>query len=160
MIRIRGFARKTRRPTKGGSLPDPDREVYARNGGHNGVNNGNGNGTDAIHRNGSDHRTVNARDSSADTAAGRPEKNGDLLSHYLHDVVEQLIEPTAPIEGRAPLDNLAVDGKVPPQLEPMFAQVAISIGAAKRSPSWKRVFDIICIVATLPIWLPLLLVVP
>ena len=174
MIRIRGFARKSRRSTKGGSLSAPAQTISgssARNGdsdhnhqaglkmGNNGHSNGNGNGTAAIHRNGSDDPTATARNRSVDSGSRSSERNGDPLANYLHDVVEQLVEPKSAIEGRAPLHLASVDGEVPPQLEAMFAQAAMSLGAAKRIPGWKRLFDITCIVLTLPIWLPLLVMV-
>src|SRR5689334_7299028 len=84
MIRIRGFARKTWRLTKGGSLPASTREVspdvsepghdsgrhlHMGNNGHNGNGNGhhngngnghvnvNGNGTNVVDRNGSTARS-------------------------------------------------------------------------------------------------------
>jgi lipopolysaccharide/colanic/teichoic acid biosynthesis glycosyltransferase len=172
MIRIRGFARKTRRPTKGGSLPAPAREISARNGqsdddqsalkmGNNGHSNGNG--TDAIHRNGTTDRISTATARGINGIAVGAERNGDSLTSYLHDVVEQLIEPTAPVEGRPPLNvnghGVSVDGEAPRQLETVFARAAFSADSVKPSPLWKRVFDITCVLLTLPIWLPLLLLV-
>ena len=168
MIRIRGFAGKIRRSTKGGSLPASARDVSARNGqsdhtdqpeitmGNNGHNNGNG--TEAIHRNGTDDLTATARGRGASNGA-HPEQNNDPLAAYLHDVVEKFVEPPAPIEGRGPLDLSSVDDEVSPQFETLFAQAAMSLGAARRIPWWKRVFDFVCIVVTIPIWLPLLLLV-
>lgn len=124
-------------------------------------NNGhsNGTGTDAIHRNGADDLTPTARDREAKSVVRSSNRNGDPLAEYLNEVVEQLVEPTSPIEGRPPLDLSSVDGEVPPQLESMFTQAAMSIGSPRRIPHWKRVFDVTCILMTLPVWLPVLLLV-
>ena len=168
MIRIRGFAGKIRRATKGGSLPASAREASARNGqsdhtdqpemnmGNNGHNNGNG--TEAIHRNGTDDLTATARGRATSNGA-HPEQNNDALATYLHDVVEKLVEPPTAIEGRGPLDLSSVDGEVLPQFETLFAQAAMSIGAGRRVPWWKRVFDFFCIIVTMAIWFPLLVLV-
>ena len=167
MIRIRGFARK-RRSTKGGSLSVSARDVSASNGHSDHQeharttmgNNGNGieaiqrNGVGAVHRDGSDGPSATAGH------IARIENHGEAtLTNYLHDVVEQLVESPAAVEGRGPLNLLSVDGQVTPQFEERFAEAANSISGAKPIPWWKRVFDVVCITATLPIWLPLLLVV-
>src|SRR5215212_4951848 len=178
MIRIRGFARKTRRLTKGGSLPAPTREVSAREGhsireeyseqnmGNNGHSNGNGqsngNGTDILHRNGASDRPIAATaDRLGHLGNGSNGNGSNAISSYLHSVVEELIDPTAPIEGRSPLDgngqHAAIDGQSVPNLETLFARAAISTQPTKCIPRWKRVFDVTCIVMTLPIWLPVLL---
>jgi lipopolysaccharide/colanic/teichoic acid biosynthesis glycosyltransferase len=169
MIRIRGFARKTRRPTKGGSLPATSREVHAGNGhsdhdqqprinmGSNGHSNGNG--TEAVHRNGTGDLTSTATARTIDGVAS----NGNHLTSYLHNVVEHLVDPKSPVEGRSPLElnghDLVIDGQPRPQLETVFARATIGTDSAKRCPRWKRVFDVACILLTMPVWLPLLLLV-
>ena len=171
MIRLNGFARKSRRLTKGGSLPESspdsqrnpaaDRPADQRsnmgNNGHNGHHNGNGTDT-------TDHR--NGDRLSADPA-DRPTQNGqshqDPVRSYLHQIIEQVVEARPPIEGRAPLDRNGEyaseiwqkNGK----LETIFARPAAGVRLSGRIPRWKRVFDIALIAATLPIWLPLLLAV-
>jgi lipopolysaccharide/colanic/teichoic acid biosynthesis glycosyltransferase len=169
MIRIRGFARKTRRTTKGGSLPASSREISARNGhsdhdhqagismGNNGHSNGNG--ADAVHQNGTDDLTPTARGRTSDDSLRISGRNGGELTEYLHAVVEQFVEPTSPVEGRPPIDLSPIDGEMPDRLVAGFAQATLSLIHAKPSPRWKRVFDLICIALTLPIWLPLLLLV-
>ena len=187
MIRIRGFARKTRRLTKGGSLPAAMREVSSPNGephtdpqrhlnmGNNGHNNGNG--TNLVHRNGTADRngatdrngaaSSNGLDHTVNGSNGNGNGNGNGdrngVSAYLHRVVEDLVDSHPPIEGIPPLENnghaSAIDGQVVPKLETVFARAAIPIEAASPSPRWKRVFDVICVALTLPIWLPLLVLV-
>jgi lipopolysaccharide/colanic/teichoic acid biosynthesis glycosyltransferase len=205
MIRIRGFARKTRRLTKGGSLPAPERQVSAREGqsvaddqaglimGTNGHSNGIGvdsrldtkdsdrtgnlhadrlngsnghrpNGSNGHHSNGSNGHASNGSNGSnghANRSNGNG-TNGDGLTEYLHGVVEGLVDPHLPIEGRPPLDSKSfqsgIDGQAVPRLETLFAR-AIAGDAFKAMPRWKRIFDAICIFLTMPIWLPVLLLV-
>ena len=183
MIRIRGFARKTRRLTKGGSLPASTREVSSQNGesstdperhlnmGTNGHNNGNGNGTDLVHRNGTTDRTAAASSRDLDHGTngtngsngsnGSADRNG--VTAYLHQVVEDLVDSRSPIEGRPPLDSnghhTAIDGQNGSKLETVFARAALPIEPVSPSPRWKRVFDVTCVVLALPVWLPLLVLV-
>ena len=179
MIRLKGFARKTRRLTKGGSMPPssrdsaresmPDRpadpESVMGNNGHqnNGhQNNGhqNGNGTTA-----SDRTEISDRLPAA--ASDRPDQsaqpNGDRVRSYLRQIVEQVVESRPPIEGRPPLDDYGVHGADEWQgngrLETVFARASSDVHAAGKIPRWKRVFDISFVLVTLPIWLPLLLAV-
>jgi len=168
MIRIRGFARKTRRLTKGGSLPTPVREASSRNGdldrdektnltmGNNGHSNGNGNGTG--HRNGTADPMPPAGLRGVDGVAIGTNGNGDHLTSYLHGVVEQLAEHHEPIEGRPPLTRNGNGHDEPDarKLETILARGSVPV---KPIPRWKRVFDISCVLMTLPFWLPLLLVV-
>src|SRR5438034_8818458 len=102
MIRIRGFARKTRRSTKGGSLSDSTAENSARNShsdhdqqtgftmGNNGSSNGNGNGSNGngteLHRNGTGDATATARSRGADMVAHNRTGRDDPLANYLHEV--------------------------------------------------------------------------
>src|SRR6185295_15042732 len=112
MIRIKGFARKTGRLTKGGSLSsstgqaglksDSDRHPQAElNMGNNGHHNGNGNGTAPAART---HAQNGLPDSSSrpDLSAQR---NGDGFRSYFRHIVEQLVESRPPIEGVPPLDR-------------------------------------------------------
>jgi lipopolysaccharide/colanic/teichoic acid biosynthesis glycosyltransferase len=166
MIRIRGFARKTRRLTKGGSLPAPGGEVSSRNGhldrdahanlimGNNGHSHGNGTGT--VHRNGTADPLPAAGIPSVDGVPIGKNGNGDRLTSYLHEVVEQLTEHGEPIEGRPPLDRNGYREADRPKLETIFARSTVPV---KPIPHWKRMFDLGCVLMTLPIWLPLLLVV-
>jgi lipopolysaccharide/colanic/teichoic acid biosynthesis glycosyltransferase len=125
----------------------------------------NGNGTDAIHRNGNGELTPTARSRTPDQIGTNGDRNGSDLTNYLHEVVEQLVDPKAPIEGRPPLEldhnghHLCIDGEVPSHLDTVFARARVPIASTKRSPLWKRLFDVTCIVVTLPVWLPLLLLV-
>ena len=181
MIRIRGFARKTRRLTKGGSLPASSREVSTPasepshdserhlNMGNNGHNNGNG--THAVHRNGSNDRTGASRgfdhngNGNGNGSNGSTDRNG--VSAYLHKVVADIVDGRSPIEGQPPLNgngngngyHAAIDGQPVSRLETIFARTALPLDAFKSSPRWKRVFDVTCVVLSLPIWLPLLLLV-
>jgi lipopolysaccharide/colanic/teichoic acid biosynthesis glycosyltransferase len=164
MIRLRGFARKTRRLTKGGSLPAAPREVADRAAeselasehdvkmGNNGHNDRNG---DTNHQNGTQERNGDSVTAS--------DRNGDNMTVYLHQVVEELVEPRTPIEGRPPLDrnghHSMIDGVAFPKLDTVFARVALTDHFAQRPPGWKRVLDVTCVLLTLPIWLPLLLLV-
>jgi lipopolysaccharide/colanic/teichoic acid biosynthesis glycosyltransferase len=205
MIRIRGFARKTRRLTKGGSLSAAEGEVSPRNGqstgddqaglimGTNGHGNGNGNGVDTRlnmkisdrigsareersngtngHRaNGSNGNGSNGSNGHANRTNGNGNGNGHGnggnghgLTDYLHSVVESLVEPHPPIEGRPPLDGKifhgGIDGQAVPKLETLFARAALAADSFKTMPRWKRIFDATCILLTLPIWLPMLLLV-
>jgi lipopolysaccharide/colanic/teichoic acid biosynthesis glycosyltransferase len=154
MIRLRGFARKTWRLTKGGSLPAAPREVDARF-------------AEPKPASDQDVKTANDRHNTrngADTnhQNGTQERNGDSMSAFLHRVVEELVEPRAPIEGRPPLDRNGhhpmIDGVVS-KLDTVFARVALTDHLVVRPRGWKRVFDVTCILLTLPIWLPLLLLV-
>ncbi|MFL6514840.1 MAG: sugar transferase [Chthoniobacterales bacterium] len=200
MIRIRGFARKTRRLTKGGSLPVADGEVSPRNGhstgddqaglimGSNGHSSGNGvvtrldttisdrvdnghadrsNGSNGHRANGSNGHATNGNGSNGlnghvNRTNGNG-SNGDGLTEYLHCVVESLVEPHPPIEGRPPLNGKTfhggIDGQAVPKLETLFARAALATESFKGMPRWKRIFDATCILLTLPIWLPMLLLV-
>ena len=186
MIRIRGFARKTRRLTKGGSMSAATRDAFAQDSspvgnldpgvkmGNNGHNNGNATHTETFPRNGTSESVPAVRAHGPHGSNGTNGSNGsnghhgsnghvDGLTEYLHEVVEHLVEPRSPIEGRAPLDrngdHAAVDGQSAPKLETIFARAAIDADDAKPIPHWKRLFDVFCILLTLPIWLPLLLLV-
>jgi lipopolysaccharide/colanic/teichoic acid biosynthesis glycosyltransferase len=189
MIRIRGFARKAGRSTKGGSLPAPTREIRTATGPSNGDAHGNLNtGTRAVingHSNGNGNGNGNGNDN------GNGKGNGAEPSHYqavtdpslpngrtypngnhangngdhitgLPGMVEDLLDPRPPIEGRPPLNDRSattfdeVNGMSP--LRTTFAR-ATPLDSGKPSPVWKRVFDICCVLLTLPIWLPLLLLV-
>src|SRR3954469_2335120 len=102
MIRLKGFARKTERSTKGGSLPTPDNDRHPRtelNMGNNGHHNGNG-ATPAPRT----HSNDELSDSSSRLAAGG-QRNGDGLRSYFRHIVEQLVDPRPPIEGVPPLDR-------------------------------------------------------
>ncbi|HEY4284419.1 MAG TPA: sugar transferase [Chthoniobacterales bacterium] len=168
MIRLRGFARKTRRLTKGGSLSADPREVGDRsadaalssgsetqmgNNGHNGTNGNHQNGTHD--RNGSGSNGVNESIAASD-------RNGDKMNGNGHSAIEELIERT-PIESRLPLEHNGhhspIDRASVPKLDTLFARVALSDHVAPRPPTWKRVLDVTFILLAFPIWLPLLLVV-
>src|SRR4051794_3621885 len=110
MIRLRGFARKTRRLTKGGSLSADPREVGHRpadpaqgsgqeaqmgNNGQNGRNGTNGN-----HQNGTHDRTGGVNDSIKAS-----DRNGNKMNANGNSVIEELVERRAPIEGRPPFEH-------------------------------------------------------
>src|SRR5205085_7894071 len=64
--------------------------------------------------------------------------------------------------GRPPLDHhsfqSATNGQTGPRLETVFARAAAG-ESFKPMARWKRIFDAIFILLTLPIWLPILLLV-
>jgi len=162
MIRLKGFARKTGRLTKGGSLPAPDTDTHPHadlNMGNNGHHNGNGNGTVPASRT---HTDGGLPDSSS-RLTDSDQSNGDGLRSYFRHIVEQLVEPHPPIEGVPPLDgnvqHPASNGSNGATLETIFARASVPPVQVKAIPFWKRLFDITCIVLSIPIWLPVLLIV-
>ena len=156
MIRSKGFARKTRRPTKGGSLSENVRQTdpagsRSSNGsdepGHNGTNgNHSGNGSSS---------------SNGHTGAFTP------ISRFLQEALVSLRSSerysNQNVNGK---DNLTVSRGINggPVLETLLARAsdAILLDGRARSrpmPRWKRILDLTCIFLTLPVWLPLLLLV-
>jgi lipopolysaccharide/colanic/teichoic acid biosynthesis glycosyltransferase len=167
MIRLPGFARKSRRLTKGGSLPaargevnagdgesssDTEQKINMGNNGHNGAN-----GIEASYRNAVAGNRSNTMRHVAETEAAKG-RNGDSLTVYLHRVVEDLLDPQVPVEGRPPLDRIDSESESASTLETVFARVS-DPALSSCVPTWKRVFDVTCILLTLPVWLPLLLLV-
>src|SRR4029079_427312 len=100
MIRLKGFARKTERLTKGGSLPGSETDTHPHaeiKMGNNGNHNGNGTApASRTHTNG-------GLPDSPSRLAGNEQRNGDGLRSYFRHIVEQLVDPRPPIEGIPPL---------------------------------------------------------
>lgn len=184
MIRIRGFARKTWRLTKGGSLPDSSRAVStpasepAPDSTPNltVVNNGHSNGNGVVHPNGATGRNSvvnrharngnghgpNGNGSNGNGSNGHG-SNGNEVTAYLHHVVEDLVESQSPIDARARHNdngnNGCIDGQPVPRLETLFARTALDIRTGAPSPRWKRIFDVTLVILAMPLWVPLLLLV-
>jgi len=160
MIRLKGFARKTERLTKGGSLPGSETDTHPHaeiKMGNNGNHNGNGTApASRTHTNG-------GLPDSPSRLAGNEQRNGDGLRSYFRHIVEQLVDPRPPIEGIPPLDgdgqHSASNGSNGSKLETVFARATVTPASVKAIPIWKRIFDVSCIILTIPVWLPLLLVV-
>ena len=145
MIRIKGFARKTRRLTKGGSLGRNTlfrcfsrEKLESSNGavsGTNGTSHSGGNGT-TPHAKPDSGRSEMMKSHAGSATSG---ENG--LSRLPGNPLE---DPMVFAQGR----------KICPdhQLEPADAENALI-------PRWKRILDVTCILLALPLWLPLTLLV-
>jgi lipopolysaccharide/colanic/teichoic acid biosynthesis glycosyltransferase len=166
MIRIRGFARKTRRLTKGGSSPESLRDMTSSESQHldrtsepsstmgNNGHHSNGNGAKPHHLNGSER----VSNSQARSASG---DNG--ITSFLHKAVARLVpserssspsgtngnSPVAPIETVSALQTIFA----------RTSEVDSEHLESRSMPRWKRILDLTCIVLSAPIWIPLLLLV-
>jgi exopolysaccharide production protein ExoY len=147
MIRTNGFARKTRRLTKGGSLPKNarirsfsssifryfvrektlERSLPEQPGG-NGVSPSGSNGSKE-HFSSDNERAQLASGASTDLR----NLDNDNVSQLLEGVVAKLVSPE---------DDAGTD-----------------LDLAVRMPRWKRSLDIACILLTLPLWLPIMILV-
>ncbi len=172
MMRINGFARKTRRSTKGGSLPDKAAERSAMNsdrenhgeGLHPGANGNHGNGTTASDANKNVNRSeyrATSNGHSHENSSGNGSDNG--VTRYLHDAIGRFVNSgdSAGVQHNSNGSHASVSTNGAQAVQTIFARALQSEQPANRRaiPLWKRTFDISCILLSLPIWLPLLLVV-
>jgi lipopolysaccharide/colanic/teichoic acid biosynthesis glycosyltransferase len=182
MIRIRGFARKTRRSTKGGSLSASPWAITTPAQLLNGVwqsissmaNNGhnNGNGAEAADLNSAADRLKTTTGRDANRARVGNSSNGNGVEEHLRRPIEGLIDGRDRLiasrafgsDGEHLNGNGNGNGNGTSLLETVFARAAQpAFFAVERRhvamPTWKRVLDVTCILLTIPVWLPLLLLV-
>jgi len=172
MIRIKGFARKTRRLTKGGSMPENARENGASLPNFGSVQPSNGthsNGSDAIDVNSREYVDGSNRFRRGSGRNGRVIFNPNAISRYLRDVITGLVnyERRSSRNGVSDSNGARANAHAyapvvnGPLLQTVFARATSSlVGKVEIGvPLWKRILDLTCIVLTLPVWLPLLLLV-
>ncbi|MEY2486537.1 MAG: hypothetical protein QOH39_2185 [Verrucomicrobiota bacterium] len=166
MIRIKGFARKTRRLTKGGSLPENARDARSDGASSDGHSTSRSETTlNQSHSNGATPANLSngAHRNGASGSNGQRASAADMVTEYLHGIVSALIpsprtlrRPSGPGSNEAHLSSS--NGA---SLQTLLARATEDKRAAesKALPAWKRALDISCIVLAFPIWLPLLVMV-
>ena len=168
-MKVRGFARKTRRSTKGGSLPKSLVALFfsrASNGSDQPKESGNGSialvaDSDLKSRSRADVEWSQAvNESSAHSLNGNGSHgNGSRLRR---DAIVAPVRSKTGLNGdsretsdrgrtAAPLDYAAPDESI---LVP-----ARQSKIADHAPRWKRILDITCILLTLPCWLPFMILI-
>lgn len=135
MLRMNGSAQKARRWTKGGSLPRSDGSAFAKT-----SRNNNGNGASAavapLLRNLVTEFFAAQRYDESDSNGAKPHSASRDPANLLG-------------ETKAPVDTVAQPSVEGAKSEKHIAQF----------PHWKRVLDLCLIIATFPVWLPLMLLV-
>src|SRR6266446_878633 len=144
---MKGFVRQIGRPTKGGSLPGSvgarsarSEEAKQRVGETpprlNGESSGNGNGNGAISSN--DELSSLLQDAMVELVSSESvASSGYYLADGSHELSERLDRRTLP---QSKLNGAKLNGAE------LF-----------HIPRWKRILDLTCIFLTLPIWLPLMI---
>ncbi len=149
---MKGFVRQNGRPTKGGSLPGSVGARSARS-------------EEAKQRVGGTPPRLNG-ESSGNGAIS----SNDELSSFLRDAIVELVSSESVASSGSDLVNGArdlserLDRRTPPQsrfprANPQWIFDGAELNGAELShiPRWKRILDLACISLTLPIWLPLMI---
>ena len=145
---MKGFVRQIGRPTKGGSLPGSVGARSARR-------------EEAKQRAGGTPTRLNG-ESSGNGAIS----SNDQLSSFLRDAVVELVSSESAASSASDLADGArelserLDRRTLPQSKLNGAELnGIRLNGAEpfHIPRWKRILDLTCIFLTLPIWLPLMI---
>jgi exopolysaccharide production protein ExoY len=149
---MKGFVRQIARPTKGGSLPGSVGARSARS-------------EEAKQRTGETPPRLNGKSSGNGAIS-----SNDELSSFLRDAMvelvslESLASPDSDLADGAREFSERLDRRTPPQsrfprANPQWIFDGAELNGAElfHIPRWKRILDLTCIFLTLPIWMPLMI---
>jgi lipopolysaccharide/colanic/teichoic acid biosynthesis glycosyltransferase len=149
---MKGFVRQIGRPTKGGSLPGSVGARHARS-------------EEARRRTAETPPQLNGKSSGNGAISSK-----DELSSFLRDAVVKLFSSESVANSGSDLADRArelserLDRRTPPRSrfpranpQRMFDGAKLTGAELFQIPRWKRILDLTCIFLTLPIWLPVMI---